>query len=201
MWNPLGGVAGRDLLHHLVDLLEGESLGLWNHEVGKDDAGSAERAPDPEDLGAEVAVVLTHHVWGDSTDDAVPEPVGCSGHGNTLGTDWQREDLTDGDPGGWTPGGGEEEDVDADKCDHCLLSHDVLAIDLTDNGHDVLAKTHSDGTPDEQRTTSELLNGVEGDWSRADVDDGGDHGDQEWVLEADLGEEDSTKSLVSMQWL
>lgn len=37
------------------------------------------------------------------------------------------------------------------------------------------------GTVDEKRSSTEPFNGVEGDRSRADVDEGGDQRDQEWV--------------------
>lgn len=35
MWNPRGAVPRVHLLHHLVDLLERQTLGLGNEEVGK----------------------------------------------------------------------------------------------------------------------------------------------------------------------
>ena len=72
-WLPLGRVAWGSLLEHAVDLLEGETLGLWHEEVGVDEAASAEGAPDEEHLGAEVALVLTDHVWSDDSDNAVPQ--------------------------------------------------------------------------------------------------------------------------------
>ena len=69
MRHPLGRVARVGLLHHAVDLLEREALGLGHEEVGVHEADGAERAPDEEHLGAEVALVGSHHVWGDDTDD------------------------------------------------------------------------------------------------------------------------------------
>jgi hypothetical protein len=38
---PLGGSARGGLLHHLVDLLEGEALGLGDEEVGVDECTCA----------------------------------------------------------------------------------------------------------------------------------------------------------------
>ena len=75
--DPLAGGARAGLLHHAVDLLEGQALGLGHEEVGVDEAAGAEGAPDEEDFGAEVRVALVRsdHVWGDDGDDAVPEPV------------------------------------------------------------------------------------------------------------------------------
>lgn len=48
-WLPLGGCSWSCLLHHAVDLLEGQTLGFWDEEVGVDEAKSAEGAPDEED--------------------------------------------------------------------------------------------------------------------------------------------------------
>lgn len=51
----------------------------------------------------------------------------------------------------------------------------------TDNAYKELADQHTKGTPDEERATSELLNGVEGNWGRAHVNESEDEGDQEGV--------------------
>lgn len=48
-WAPLGRVTWGALLHHLVDLLEREALGLWNQEVCVDKGACAESSPDEED--------------------------------------------------------------------------------------------------------------------------------------------------------
>jgi len=69
---PASRCAGSGLLHHAVDLFEGKTLGLGDEEVGVDEAAGAEGAPDEEHLGTEVALVLTNHVGGDDSDDAVP---------------------------------------------------------------------------------------------------------------------------------
>lgn len=68
-WLPLGRRAWCRLLHHAVDLLEGEALGLWDEEPGVDEGASAETAPDEEDAGLQIALVLTNHVWGNDSDD------------------------------------------------------------------------------------------------------------------------------------
>lgn len=106
-----------------------------------------------------------------------------------------REDLANDDPGTRAPGGSEEEDVDADESNHGALSVGVTvhAVGSSSAGDsdDEFADAHANGTPDEQRATTELLNGPEGDRGGTDVDDGGDHGDQESVLKADELEEDS----------
>ena len=71
MRHPLGGGAGRRLLEHAVDLLQGETLGLGDEEVGEGEGDEAERAPHEVDLGAEVGVALGRpdEVGGDDTDD------------------------------------------------------------------------------------------------------------------------------------
>jgi len=191
---PLGWGTRGGLLHHLVDLLQSKTLGLGDEEVGVDKGASAKRSPDEENLGTQVALVGINHVRGDDSDDAVPEPVGGSGKGNTTGTDWQREDLTNHNPGTRSPCAGEEEDVDADEGDHSRDSLVVFSISDSDNGDQELADNHAQSTPQKQGTTTNLLNGVEGDRGRADIDNGGDHGDEEGVLDrAKLGEEGSTE--------
>lgn len=70
----------------------------------------------------------------------------------------------------------------------------VAAICHADDGDDELADYHAEGTPQEQGPTTDLLDGPEGDWGGADVDDCGDHGQQEGVLDrAQLLEEGGTK--------
>jgi hypothetical protein len=59
---PRRALARRHLLHHLVDLLEGEASRLRHEEVGPEDAAAAQPAPDEEDFGAEVAVAWVDHV-------------------------------------------------------------------------------------------------------------------------------------------
>ena len=194
---PLGRSARGGLLHHLVDLLEGQTLGLGDEEPGVDEGARAQASPDEEHGGLEVALVSADHVRGDDGDDGVPEPVGGGGESNTTGADGEREDLADDDPGTGTPGAGEEEDEDGDEGNLGVDGGDVnsasLAISVdkglveadgdTDDGNKELADQHAKGTPDEERTTSELLNGVERDGSRADVDKGEDQGDQEGVAD------------------
>ena len=53
---PLGRIARVSLGEHLVDLLERETLGLGDEEVGVDEAAGAESAPDEEDGRAKVAL-------------------------------------------------------------------------------------------------------------------------------------------------
>lgn len=68
---PFGGCPRRGLLHHLVHLLKGKTLGLGNKEVGVDKSAAAQGAPDEEHLGAKVALVLVRHVGRDLGDDLV----------------------------------------------------------------------------------------------------------------------------------
>ena len=46
---PLGGSAESGLLHHLINLLEGKTLGLRNKEEGVDKCTSAKASPHEED--------------------------------------------------------------------------------------------------------------------------------------------------------
>jgi hypothetical protein len=54
---PAGTLVRRNLLHHLVHLLQSQPFCLWNEEVGKEYTGCAGRAPYKEDFGTEVPVL------------------------------------------------------------------------------------------------------------------------------------------------
>lgn len=200
VWLPLGGGTWSRLLQHLIDLLERETLALWNHEVGEEKGSAAKSSPHEEDLGSKIGLSLlgSDQVWGDNGNDAVPHPVGGGGESDTTGADWQVEDLTDDDPCGWSPSGGEEEDVDANESNHGGDGGGVvvswLASGDTEDTDDELGDDHSGGTEDENEAATEALNGPEGDWGGEDVDEGGDEGDQEWVVDRAEGlEEDGTE--------
>ena len=71
MRHPLGGFARVDLLQHLVDLFERQTLGLGHQDVGEGERDAAEGAPEEEDLGAEVGVARSgaDKVGGNDADD------------------------------------------------------------------------------------------------------------------------------------
>lgn len=206
---PLARGAGSSLLQHLVDLLEGKTLGLGHEEVGEEEGDAAERTPQEEDVGAQACGVGTvgHKVGSNDTDDAVPEPcfllldaaflecwrtgltVGRGRKTDTAGTDGEREDLANDDPGSGTPGGSENGNVQADEGDHGTggvgvgwVVDSVLASSGTNCTNDELHDDHTSGTEDENRTTSNLLNHDERGRSREHVDEGGDETDEEGVL-------------------
>jgi hypothetical protein len=54
----------------------------------------------------------------------------------------------------------------------------------TNDGNQELAYQHPKGTPYEERAASKLLHGVKGNWSRADIDEREDEGDQEGVIDS-----------------
>lgn len=97
------------------------------------------------------------------------------------------------DPGTGTPGAGKEEDVDADEGNHGRDGRGALTVGDADDGDEELADDHAQGTPEEQGATTDFLDGVEGDRGGADIDDGGDHAQEEGVLDCTkLLEEDGT---------
>ena len=124
--------------------------------------------------------------------DKVPEPVGGGGQGNTLGTNGQRVDLADNDPGGGTPGGGKAKDVKAHKNDQAGAGGLGAGQGSADGADDELADQHKTGTPDEQLAAAKLLDAIEGDRGGDDVDQVGDERDEEGVLDARLLEEGGT---------
>jgi hypothetical protein len=52
--HPLSTRHWSSLLQHSVDLLKSKTLGLWDQEIRVDEAESAERSPQEEDLWAEI---------------------------------------------------------------------------------------------------------------------------------------------------
>ncbi|KAI2255605.1 hypothetical protein LOZ10_005651, partial [Ophidiomyces ophidiicola] len=215
MWLPLGRGARRGLLEHLVDLLQGETLGLRHQEVGVEEAEHAERAPEEEHLGAEIGLVGIHEVGSDDGDDlakreklaffffssglefggktgtyAVPEPIRSGGQTDTAGTNGERVDFTNDDPGARTPGAGEEEDVDTDEGDHGLDGLGAVADGDAHDGDNELADEHAAGAPDEQGAAADALDGPEGNRGGADVDEGGDEADEEGIVDGAEGLEE-----------
>lgn len=201
-----------NLLVHLVDILEGESLGLVDHGPDEGDADEAAAAPHEEYLGLQVGVAraVVDHVGGCVTDGEVEEPVGGRGHGQTFGTDLERVDLTgdnwfrlvkerDGREGfsekltpcDGAPRGGEEENVDADEGDENLVGS-VGENSDTDNGHDELTHTHADGAEEKEITTAHLLDHVDTGQGGDDIDQVGGKTDEERVVNARVLEELST---------
>ncbi|KFZ08750.1 hypothetical protein V501_05831 [Pseudogymnoascus sp. VKM F-4519 (FW-2642)] len=201
--HPFVGGARGGLLEHLVDLLEGEALGLGDEEVGEGEGDAAEGAPHEEHLGAEVGLsrLLADEVGGDDCDDlgeVFPEPVGGGGETDTARADGQGEDLADDDPGAGAPGEGEEGDVDADEGDHGLDGGLVVlsrgAGRDADDADDKLCDDHAHGAEDEDAATAEALHDPEGGRGAEDVDEGGDEGDEEGIFNrAEGGEEDGSK--------
>lgn len=98
--------------------------------------------------------------------------------------------LSNNNPRARTPGTGKEEDVDADERDHSADGLGILSIGDTNNGDDELADNHSESTPQQQRATTNFLNGPESNRSREHVDDGGDHADEERVVDGSEGLEE-----------
>ena len=107
----------------------------------------------------------------------IPEPVGGGGKTHTAGADRQRENLANNDPRSWAPCAREEEDEDGNEGDLSVDRRDVVGSAVagsvqvgfveaggdTDDCHEELTDQHAKGTPEEKRTTAELLNSVEGD--------------------------------------
>lgn len=120
--------------------------------------------------------------------------VGGSRQRQRLGTGLEAEDLTVDNPGERAPGGGEEEDVDADKGDGGLLRGQVVHDNLagvvlargqsSQHGDEELRDAHADGTPEKQGATSPAVDGPHTGKSRSDVDGRGDHTDNKTVGEA-----------------
>lgn len=142
--------------------------------------------------------LVGYEVRCDDSNDAVPEPVRSRSETHTTGTNGQREDLANDDPGTWSPGDGEGRNVQADEGDHGLGCVRVVVFGLsssgTDDTSDELERDHAGSTVDEQGAATKLLNHEEREGSGQDVDEGGNKRDEEGVLDgAKLLEEDGTE--------
>jgi hypothetical protein len=209
--SPLGRGSGSGLLHHLVNLLERQTLGLGNEEVSVDEGAGAKTTPDEEDGGLEVTSALANHVGGDDSNDGVPEPVGGGGQTNTTRSDGDGEDLANDDPGTRTPGGSEPEDEDGDEGNLGVDSADVVGesgirVGLgrsgvsvvetdsnTNDSNDELADKHTEGTDEKDTAATESLNGPERQRSGEDVDEGEDERDEESVGDGTGGLEEGSR--------
>ena len=69
----------------------------------------------------------------------------------------------------------------------------VEADSNADDGDEELANHHGTSAIDEERATTELLHGVEGDGSRADIDECKDQGDQECVADGARGLQEGSR--------
>jgi hypothetical protein len=56
VWFPFPTTHWRCLFHHLVDLLQGQPLHLWDKEEDEGDTEDAKRAPKEEDFRPKVGV-------------------------------------------------------------------------------------------------------------------------------------------------
>src|SRR6266511_3009803 len=129
---------------------------------------------------------------------AVPEPVGRRGQTNTARSNGKREDLADDDPGRRAPSCSEEEDVQADECDHgadsCVIVLRCLASSYANDTNNELHDDHARGTVNKDGASTKSLDNVERYWSRTDIDERGDQTDQKRVLDrAELLEKNSSK--------
>ena len=119
-------------------------------------------------------------------------PVGSSGQRDALCANGEREDLTNHNPRDRAPGGGEEEDVEAGEDDEADGRCLATLINSADDGDDELADEHAHSSVDKEHAATKPLNSPEGKWCGADIDSGGDHRNDESVLEADRLEESGT---------
>lgn len=89
-WHPSGRLPGLDaVIVQFIDLFKRQALGFRNEEVGEDETAETSGSPDEEHLRAQSGISrsLLDQIRGCITDSPVPEPVGSSRHGHSLGTD------------------------------------------------------------------------------------------------------------------
>lgn len=83
-----------------------------------------------------------------------------------------------------------EEDVDAYERNQSALCRQILDTCASTNASDdELTDGHTDGTKEQQRTTSPCFHHPETGEGRADIDSTGDHADYKGILDARVCEE------------
>ena len=104
----------------------------------KSNANQTECSPHEEHLALQIRALLIDHVRSRICDGPVEQPVRRGGHTQALRTGFEREQLSSDDPCDWSPGAGEEEDVDAYECDRGALSGEVGGSgDGAGDGYDI----------------------------------------------------------------
>lgn len=199
---PLGRGTRVALGEHLVDLLERETLGLGDEEVGVDAGGRAKTAPHEEDVRLEVSLVLADHVRGDDGDDRVPQPVGCGGEGDTTRTDGKSCEAEAGKSVNQFPRSASDRARDSRKIS-------PMRIQAAKTGEDQISQLQQrrrDGHGRRVRTTGTPSRGEEEDVDRDEGDLGVDGGNvvrdgvarsvHVSVVEADGVTDDGNKELA-----
>lgn len=164
-------------IHKEVDIKDGNGAGSTPHETS---------------LIAEITRISVDEVGIDLSEDVVPQPVGSGSERHGLATDVEGEELTDEDPGGGTPGGGETEDVNESEHDQASTSGLRARSSGTDDGDNVLRDNHNDTAVDEQLATAETIHSNKTGEGRERVDDVGEGLNEEGIGKVGGFEEGST---------
>jgi hypothetical protein len=167
----------------LVDLRDGEALGLGDEEEGEDEGSGDESGPDEADcrrakrtgsamaaidwsqreertLGTEVGTSGLDDDGDDKGDDGVHSPVGGGGDGDALGGKSSREGLSADDPDDGTPSHGETGDEDAGEGDEDLARGVLSRKGGSDGSDDDLTGEHHEGSPEEDVSSGELVDNI-----------------------------------------
>ena len=104
-------------LIHFVDLFQADFARLVYHAPHKEDGDDAKGAPNEKDLGAKggVAWASANHERSAIRNAEVENPVRSCRYRHGLGSYFEGVYLGGDDPDDWTPGRGEEGDVDGAK--------------------------------------------------------------------------------------
>lgn len=153
-----------------IHLLEGKLLGLWDKEGDKE---STHEGEETEENVSSVLQILKH-IWSDLTDDKVAHPVGRSTESDTLSTVGKWPDLSNQNPGTWSPGVTKVDNEEPDHGDGSPSSSLVgvpSVLELTeDDSNDEMAKSHTDGTGDENWLATSFVD-PKNSWNSGDEHD------------------------------
>ena len=119
-WNPLSRLPWQGTLHpHRVDILQGQTFGLWDKEEPIEE-GEHQTAHEDETVRE---VDGTSDEWSEEGNQETPDPVATLGNGHTLGLDSQWVGLRVNDVWNRSPRGGEAEDEETGEDDSYSYRH------------------------------------------------------------------------------
>lgn len=195
--SPLAGLAWWNMDEvHGVNLLNGAASGLDEEKV--DNSGSSQVTS-----GKDVTVVVADgagDVWREEGEEEVPSPVGSGSESQSVRAITVWEHLGVDSPNHWSPSRGESdnEETGEDNENGSELLGIIRSLGswsellVSDGGEDQEAHGHPERTKDKALAATEMLNEVETEESRSDVDTTENHGGDERVLDTHTGENGGT---------
>ena len=161
---------GPAVAEHFLNLLEALLGSLWVRDKSLDGSAKTQGAEDHERLPGDVAEGRGH----EEAEGEVEDPVGQAGDAHAVGAGFERPDLGGVDPGDGGEGQGVDDDEQVGEGDDgargaawaerdddvgvpVYAFGDVVAVVAKDAADDEVTHAHADGTVDEERTSTGVV--------------------------------------------